>query len=434
VTIAAGSGVRQFALRVAFDPEVVAVQDVRLSADAGAGTLDSDAATPGELSMSGTLLQPMTAGGGLVDISFIAVGRCPSSTLLALASCTLDGGAIGCQPNDGQLAVRCGVGGRIRHLFSAEPVAGATVVMSGVQSASTAATNDFGGAQGATTTATNDLGQFSFPETTTGTWQIEPQKSGDFQGAVTALDAAMVLQAAAGYRHLDPMQELACDVTGNGHVTPLDAARILQLSVHQISQLPIATTCNSDWAFVPAPVALPNQRLVEPQFGEASCQRGGIVLDPVLDSAPEQDFTALLFGDCSGNWLSAAQRNARLRVSRDMHVRVGAARPRGGGQWAVPLYVSSAPPFQGLDVHLAYDPAAHLVSLRPVGAAREAMVRYEPAGPNALALGLASAVPLPADGRPVALLVFDAPNRSAGLPLAHLQDAAVDEIAVSVGN
>jgi hypothetical protein len=421
LTIAAGSGVRRFAVRVTFDSSVVTAQDVQLSGDVGAGTVDRDLSTPGEVTVTGTLLQPMTAAGALADITFLTVGQCPSSTLLTITSCSLDGGAIGCRPNDGQLRVRCGVGGRVRHLFSAEPVAGATVAMSSVDTTAM--------------TSTNELGQFSFPEMTSGTWQLEPQKTGDFQGAITALDAAIVLQAAAGYRQLDPMQALACDVTGNGHVTPLDAARILQFAVHQVARLPIAETCASDWAFVPDPIALPNERVVDPLLGETSCQHGSIVLDPLLDTAPEQDFAAVLFGDCSGNWLSAAQRNARLRVSRDMHVRVGAARPRGGGgQWVVPLYVSSAPPFQGLDAHLAYDPTAHLVSLRPVGAAREAMVKYESAGPNAIALGLASAIPLPADGRPVALLVFDAPSRNAAQPLAHLMDAAVDEVAVSVGN
>ena len=108
VNIAAGSGVRQFALRVAFNPAVVAVQKVQLSAAAGSGTLDANFATPGDLTVSATLLQPMTTGGALVNISLTTVGSCRSSTVLDLASCVLDGGALGCQPSDGSITVRCG--------------------------------------------------------------------------------------------------------------------------------------------------------------------------------------------------------------------------------------------------------------------------------------------------------------------------------------
>ncbi len=420
VTIAPGSGVRQFALHITFDPDVVAVQGVELSADAGTGTLDADFSSPGYLTISAALLQPMTGGGALVDVSFTAVGACPASTRLALASCVLDGGAIGCEPNEGSLLVGCGVAGSIRHWFSTAPVGGAVVAMRG--------------RQGSVTATTNELGQFGFGETTTGTWQLEPQKSGDMQGAVSALDASIVLQAAAGQEQLDAVQELACDVTGNGHVTALDAARILQLVVGRVSQLPVAQTCGSDWAFVPAPADVPNQTLIEPELTIRTCQPGGIVLDPLLGDAPEQNFTAVLFGDCSGNWTSGAQGTARLRLAHDVRVRLGAARPRRGGEWVVPLYVASAAPFRALDARIAYDPAARPASLRAVGAAHDGIARYGTDGRGTLTLAVASAAPLTADGGPVAVLVFDGPSRRAAGPLPRLLHAAIDEVPVDIGN
>ena len=420
VLIASGSGVRQFALHITFDPSVAAVQDVELSPDAGTGTLDADFSTPGDLTISAVLGQPMTAAGALVDVSFSAVGSCPSSTALTVVSCELDGGAVGCEPGEGSFLVGCGVAGSIRNWSNGSPVGRAVVTMRG--------------RNGASTSTTNELGQFGFAATTTGTWQLEPQKSGDQQGAVSALDAAIVLQAAAGGRLLDPMQELACDVTGNGHVTALDAARILQLVVGRMARLPVAETCGSDWAFIPAPADLPNQSLIEPQLSIRSCQPGSIVFDPLLGEAPEQDFTAVLFGDCSGNWTSAVQGNARLQLAHDVRVRLGAARARGSGQWTVPLYVASSGPFRALDARVAYDPTARPTGLRAVGAAYDRIARYGTDGQGTLTLALASAEPLTADGGPVALLVFEGPSRRAGAPSIHLLHAAIDEVPVEIGN
>jgi hypothetical protein len=106
VRVAAGSGVRQMAVRVAFDPSVVAVQSAQLSG--GAGTLAANFATPGDLALSASLPQPMTTGGPVVDVYFTAVGACGTATALHFTSCVLDGGALACQPRDGRISVRCG--------------------------------------------------------------------------------------------------------------------------------------------------------------------------------------------------------------------------------------------------------------------------------------------------------------------------------------
>jgi hypothetical protein len=420
VNIAGGSDVRQFALHLTYDATVVSVQSVQLSTDAGAGTLAANFATPGDVSASATLSQPMLASGALVNITFTGVGSCLSSTALHIASCVLDGGALGCQPSDGSIAVSCGVGGRIRYWRSSAPVGGAMVTMAGTQTVASA------------TSETNDLGQFSFDQTTSGSWQLEPQKSGDMQRAVTAFDAAIALSAAAGEQQLDPAQRLACDVTGNGQVTALDAARILQLAVGQQTHLPVAQTCGSDWAFIPDPLTLPNQRIVQPQPGNKTCQAGAIMLDSLDGDAPQQDFTAVLFGDCSGNWTSSLQSSSRLVLAQGVRVRVGAARARKGGQWVVPVYVASSTPFHALDAQLSYDLSARPASVRAVGTARGAMADYGMDGHGTLTVGLASAAPLTTDGGPVALLVFDAPNQKAGAALVHLLHAAVDEATVGI--
>ena len=64
-----------------------------------------------------------------------------------------------------------------------------------------------------------------------GVWQLTPRKTGDLRSAVSALDAAWILQAVAQLRTLDAQQRLAADVTGDGTVSALDATLILQRAV-----------------------------------------------------------------------------------------------------------------------------------------------------------------------------------------------------------
>jgi len=119
------------------------------------------------------------------------------------------------------------------------------------------------------------------------------------------LDAAYILQVMVGKRTFDAHQNLACDVTGNGTLSSLDAARILQLVVGKISRLPVADACGSDWVFVPDVTAAPNQTVADPAIVGGSCQPGAIDYDAGPLQATGQDFIGILFGDCSGNWQPA---------------------------------------------------------------------------------------------------------------------------------
>jgi hypothetical protein len=131
---------------------------------------------------------------------------------------------------------------------------------------------------------------------------LRPSKSGDLNGAVTSLDAAWAGQFRVGLRDLDAMQQLACDVTGNGTISSLDVARILQLKVGIIDRLPVAETCDSDWIFLPDPASAPNQSLIQPAITATTCAQGAISFNPLMSPVHAQDFTAILFGDCTGNW------------------------------------------------------------------------------------------------------------------------------------
>jgi hypothetical protein len=99
---------------------------------------------------------------------------------------------------------------------------------------------------------------------------------------ITAYDASLVLQQAAGALALSGHQTLAADVNRNGIVSAMDASYILEKSVGLL-ELPFPGA-GQVWDFAP------NQRSYALLSGDQA----------------NQDFTAILLGDVSGNWGAAS--------------------------------------------------------------------------------------------------------------------------------
>jgi hypothetical protein len=187
----------------------------------------------------------------------------------------------------GALTKAAKASGRIVYYSNQRPVAGADVGL-------------FQGEDAFTTT--DATGRFYFAEAEQAGAQLVPAKQGDERNAVSSLDAAHTAQVTLGVRVFDSFQALACDATGNGTISSLDVARIRQLEIGMIPRLPVAGLCDSDWAFVPAPEAAPNQSVAAPEVSGGSCQPGEISFSPLVPPVEGQDFIAVLFGDCTGNW------------------------------------------------------------------------------------------------------------------------------------
>ena len=171
-------------------------------------------------------------------------------------------------PGGGAQAGSLSVSGDVRYYSNQAPVPGVTVTLRGV---------------GEQTAETDGAGAFLFTGLHNRDWEIEPTKLGDVFGAVGLADAIRVLQHIVGHDSLDTFEVLACDVTGDGQVTAFDAARLFQFLLGRISGLSVATTCESDWIFVPVPIAVPNQRLLLPQAG--ACLHGAIAYEPLQSFA-----------------------------------------------------------------------------------------------------------------------------------------------------
>jgi hypothetical protein len=127
------------------------------------------------------------------------------------------------------------ISGRIGYYVGDQPVAEVTVAL-------TAGTT-------AATTTTDVDGEFAFQSVDPGMQTLQPHKNGDFNIAVTTLDATWILQFISATRDFSDDQVLAADVTGDGTISTLDATRILQFQDGTRLRFEVAEKCGSDWAF-----------------------------------------------------------------------------------------------------------------------------------------------------------------------------------------
>lgn len=298
-----------------------------------------------------------------------------------------------------------------------------------------AAVSASGGAE--QTVPTSNTGQYSFPSLQFETWNVAPGKTGDVS-AVTSLDAAYVLQAVVGKRTFNQYQHLACDVNGDGTISALDATRILQFVVGKISRLPVASTCQSDWAFYPQPVPAPYQSVSLPQISPGVCQPGTITMNPLAGQANSQDFLGILFGDCTGNWqppLPAGTAAITASTANPAQLSAGRIRRRSHRLIEVPVYVSGVGEFSAVEGRFVFD--AHQMRLQGVRlaeAARGALVAVNVETPGVVTLAIASAAPVPAGLHPVVTLKFEPLGTRSTLTPVRPSSATIDDrLARTVG-
>jgi hypothetical protein len=159
----------------------------------------------------------------------------------------------------------------------------------------------------------------------------------------------------------------------------------------------------------------------------------------LVGSADDQDFSAVMFGDCTGNWHpSAAGVGAAFEASASSapQLRLGLARRGRGGRVRFPLFIESPESFHAFDARISFDPGTfRLVAARPVNTARNALVQYNSNVAGVVMLALASTEPIAHDNAPFMVLDFQR-RRSGRFTPPHVRSASVDErpAAVSAGD
>jgi hypothetical protein len=222
---------------------------------------------------------------------------------------------------------------------------------------------------------------------------------------------------------------MACDVSGNGSVSALDASMILEAVVGKRTSFPIAAAFGSDWAFFPQPASAPNQQVISPAVSGGAPTPGAIVFDPVAEPAAGQDFSAVPFGDCTGSWAPTGGGAAAVTPpgARTV-VRIGPARRGGAGRLRWAVAVRSTEGFSALDLDLHFDPnVVRSVVARPARPVESAVVRAHEVERGHVRVAMASAEALPPRGHTLILeaTLLDRSGRSLS-PLLRAS-ATVDE-------
>jgi hypothetical protein len=324
---------------VRFDPAVLTATGV------GSGSLTGGCTVTGNLTVAGRAVvsvfctSALSGAGSIASITFDVLGVRGQGTPLDIVSALLNEGTPAVCPDDGAFVVPVDIGGRVVYYRddatatepSTKPVDGAAVGLGRY--------DDVAGMLVLTpagSVSTDCAGDYLHAGLTPiRSYRVTPSKTDDFAGAIDPFDAALNAQHVVGLITLTPGQQLAADVTGNRTLTSFDSARIAQFSVGLITQFAVATQTGSDWAFLPAPQSEPNQSLVTPTL--AGGREGYIEYLPILESAENQDFRAILYGDVSGNWQGVcppigpgAPEAARSTVDAEPEAVAGDRRALGG--------------------------------------------------------------------------------------------------------
>jgi hypothetical protein len=272
-------------------------------------------------------------------------------------------------------------------------------------------------------------GRFSSRELPMGDWTLSPFKAGDDRQAISALDAAHVLQALVGSRTLGASQRFACDVTGDGQVSTLDAALMLRFSVGAVRRFPVAERCGGDWVFLPEVAWMAGQNVRQPEISVDSCLNGSIGFEALSGTVDGRGFEAALWGDCTASWPTAsAEEGSAAAVRGHASILVGRLRAHSG-LLRLPVRVRAGRPFRALELELRYDPR----QVRPSGielhaGARGALTTLHEAAPGVVRLALARGVAM--RGRGALLAVeFEALRPAADRDGVALASARVDERA-----
>ena len=132
-------------------------------------------------------------------------------------------------------------------------------------------------------------GQYLLTGFGAGSYTVTPSKTGGQNGAINSFDAARVAQHVTGISLLTGNQLLVADVSGNGNVNSFDAAKIAQVAAGLPFSPPNLT---GTWKFVPV----------------------NRVYASIASNVAGEDFSALLMGEVSGNWMNVASRQSAVAV------------------------------------------------------------------------------------------------------------------------
>jgi hypothetical protein len=338
-----GQGVISFDTTITFDPAVLTYIGFDQSGTVSQGmaiTINSNNA--GTLVISGFSATAAAGSGVLLNLNFFTAGPVGTTSAMTFSSFVYNEGTPCTTTTNGDVTI---ISGTITGVVS---YANAPIFRPVPRTVLTAA-----GSVVATANSALFTGAYTLNGMGPGAYTVMPSNTTDING-ITGFDSALIAQHVVNLTTLNPTQLAAADVSQNGQVTSFDAAEIAQW----IALIPNPGVTGT-WRFSPASRSYTD----------------------VETNQSNQDYTAILMGEVSGNWAAPTSRpsealEAQLNApTAQLPVTVTAPTKSAitGFDFDVPVTVTPLPPpagtFTGVfsyQFDLIYDPSVINPTASPI--------------------------------------------------------------------
>lgn len=221
-------------------------------------------------------------------------------------------------------------------------------------------------------------GQYTLTGFGSGSYTVTPSKTSG-QNGISSFDAGRVAQHVAGppLPRLTGNQLIVADVSTNGQISSFDAALIAK---YVVSSPPFGTAGN--WIFIPASRNYPT----------------------VSGNNPNQDYSALLMGEVSGDWSNTGARPAPAGPVKGSAVQLASVTAAAKTEFTMPVRVSGVKGngIIAYEFNLRYDPSVIRPTADPIGlaatASRGLSFAVNADEPGILKVAVYGAMPIGEDG------------------------------------
>jgi len=231
-------------------------------------------------------------------------------------------------------------------------------------------------------------GQYSLTGFGAGSYTVTPSKTGGVNSAINSFDAGRVAQHVTALNLLTGNARIAADASGNGNINSFDAG---QIAAYVVALPPYAFT--GQWRFYTVPsIPFP--------VGSTPTSR---TYPSVSGTTNGEDYTGILIGEVSGNWV-----NTGARPANGPERQTAAALPRlvapADGEVLIPVSVQGAAnkDIIAYEFNLRYDPSVIQPQADPIDVAgtvsRGLSVVANAAEPGLLRVAVYGAMPIDENG------------------------------------
>lgn len=389
------SGLTAADLNVAYDPEVLSLQGARTGNITTGFALSLNKNTPGTAVLSMASSNTVSGSGTLAYLQFKVLSGTKTYSALTLQSASLNGGNIQVNKFNGTFTISQthSINGFVNYYYSSRPVSGFNVTLTGGE-----LNNSF-------VSSSLADGSYSVTGIPDGDYVLKPTKSNDATD-ITSYDASLILQASAGTMALSDNQKLAADVNNDGKVDSMDAAYVLKKAAGLID-LPFSGA-GKVWKTV-----------------EGNKTYAGLNGDLY-----NQNLTAILIGDVSGNWGSSGDPSVQSKSVAEFSL--GSLAKESDGTFSIPVIVNlSEGRMFASDIVINYDSAAaEAVSVENAGLSSNFNIASNMSTPGVIRIAAAGAEPIANCGE-LFKIKFKSTNSNALLASAVIASTSVNENALA---